>query len=166
MFEGAGLLPQILKPYLVQQSLNEKPDFFDEKILEPVKTIEGLEKISEQHPGEPKVYEKLGWAYSKERMFGKAIENYEKAIKLNPSNPGPYNNIGNIYFLSQNRLKAIEYYQRSLSVNPAQIDAHSNIGILYYYEGKLKDAAEHFNIVLKTNPNDEKAIYYLKRMRE
>ena len=164
--EGTGLLSQILKPYLAEKKLSQTPDFFDEKILEPLKTIDELESLRRKYPREPKIYEQLGWVYAKEKNFTKAIEYFEYTIKLNPSLFGPYNNLGNIYFLLGNRAKAIEYYKKSIAINPNQVDAHTNLGITYYYEGKLKESADEFNIVLKLDPKNEKAIVMLKKMRE
>ncbi|MFN3551117.1 MAG: tetratricopeptide repeat protein, partial [Endomicrobiia bacterium] len=45
-------------------------------------------------------------------------------------------------------------------------DARVNLGIAYYYQGKINFAAEEFNKVLKIDPNNEKAIFYIKKMRE
>ncbi len=180
--EGTGLLPQILKPYIAQKKLSKELDFFDEKVLEPYKTISELEKLvnlpEEEFIGKMKIskeklpvalaktYEKIAWVYAKEKNFIKAIENYEKAIAFNPFEPGPYNNLGNIYFLMNDRKKAIDYYKKSVEVSPNQIDAHTNLGIVYYYEGMLKESAEQFNTVLKLDPKNEKAIVMLKKMRE
>jgi tetratricopeptide (TPR) repeat protein len=164
--EGSGMLPQILKPYLAQKRLSQETGFFDEKVLEPYKTIADLELLAKKHPNESMIYEKLGWVYSKEKNFSKAIENYEKAIKLNPNSYGSYNNLGNISFLLGQRAKAIEYYKKSLSINPNQLDAHTNMGIAFYYEGRLREAASEFDAVLKLDPNNEKAIVMLKKMRE
>jgi len=180
--DGTGLLPQILKPYIAQKKLSKEPDFFDERVLEPYKTISELEKLVNMPEKEfmkkmgvskeklpvaiAKIYEKIAWVYAKEKNFVKAIENYEKSIVLNPGEPGPYNNLGNIYFLMNNRKKAIEYYKKSIEISPGQIDAHTNLGIAYYYEGLLKEAAEQFNLVLNLDPKNEKAIVMLKKMRE
>ncbi|MEM4368529.1 MAG: tetratricopeptide repeat protein, partial [Candidatus Anstonellales archaeon] len=74
-------------------------------------------------------------------------------------------NLGNIMFYID-RKKAIEYYLKSIEINPRQVDARLNLGITYYLEGKLDLASEHFNEVLKIDPKNEKAIVYLKKMRE
>ncbi|MDI6642041.1 MAG: tetratricopeptide repeat protein [Elusimicrobiota bacterium] len=179
---GTGLLPQILKPYIAQKKLSQEVDFFDEKVLEPYKTIAELEKLANMSSDEfkkqmkitadqervarAKIYEKLAWVYAKEKNFIKAIENYENAIRLNPNIPGPFNNLGNIFFLQGMRQKAIECYKKSIEIDPKQIDARTNLGIAYYYEGKLNEAAEEFNKVLQLDPSNEKAIVMLKRMRE
>lgn len=161
-----GLLQQILTPYIASYKLKQEKDFFDERIVDAARTIEELEKLKKQYPNKAIIYEKIAWIYAKEKKFDKAVENYLIAIKLNPNSYAAYNNLGNIMFLTNNRTKAIEFYKKSIEINPQQIDARLNLGILYYYEGKLNLAAEQFNEVLKLDPVNEKAIVYLKKMRE
>ncbi|MFH2070939.1 MAG: tetratricopeptide repeat protein [Elusimicrobiota bacterium] len=179
---GFGLLPSIVHPYLAHKTLAEEVDFFDEKVLEPYKTISELEQLAgsddgrflsemkisaaQLKPARAKIYEKLAWVYAKEKNFNKAIGNYMKSIDLNPGLPGPYNNLGNIYFLMNNRKEAIKFYRRSVEINPGQVDAYTNLGIAHYYEGQLSEAAAAFNRVIQLDPGNEKAIVMLKKMRE
>ena len=88
------------------------PGFFDERILEPAKTISDLEELAEKYPEQASVFEKLGWVYAKEKQFPKAIASFERAVQLNPGLFGVYNNLGNIYFHMNNRAKSIEYYRK------------------------------------------------------
>ncbi len=161
-----GLLGEVLKPYIANYKLKQEKDFFDEKVLNAAQTLKDLEEFKNKYPNEPKIYEKIAWIYAKEKQFDKAIQNYLKAIELNPNAYAAYNNLGNIMFLTNNMVKAIEFYKKSIEINPNQIDARLNLGIAYYYQGKLNLAAEQFNEVLKLDPGNEKAIVYLKKMRE
>lgn len=163
--QGFGLLQMILRPYLANYKLSKEKDFFDEKVVNAAETLQELEKLKEKHPNKAIIYEKIAWIYAKERQFDKAIQNYLKAIELNPKSYAAYNNLGNIMFYID-RKKAIEYYLKSIEINPNQVDARLNLGITYYFEGKLDLAAEQFNEVLKIDPKNEKAIVYLKKMRE
>jgi len=163
---GEGLLQQVLRPYLANYKLKQEKDFFDEKILDATNTIKELEELKQKHPDKSLIYEKLAWVYAKEKNFQKAIENYLIAVKINPNSYSAYNNLGNIMFLTGNKQQAVEFYKKSIEIKPEQIDSRLNLGILYYYEGKLNLAAEQFNKVLELDPNNEKAIVYLKRMRE
>ncbi|OGS17738.1 MAG: hypothetical protein A3J83_01975 [Elusimicrobia bacterium RIFOXYA2_FULL_40_6] len=164
--DGTGLLPLILRPYLAQKLLARETDFFDEKVLEPLKTLDELLELQKKYPNEAKIYEKLAWIYSKERNFPKAIECYQRALQINPNLPGVYNNLGNVFFYVNNRKGSIECYKKSIEINNEQIDAHLNLGILLYLDGQLQDSAKHFDFVLRKDPGNEKAIVYLKRMRE
>lgn len=163
---GFFVFPKILQPYIAQHKTANTPDFFDQKILEPAKTIAELETISQKYPNQSSVFEKLGWIYAKEKNWQKAIRNYEIAQQLNPGNAGPLNNLGNIYFLLGNRQKAIEYWNRSLMITPNQIDSRLNLATAYYYQGQLKESSDQIKEVLKINPNNEKAIVMLKQMTE
>lgn len=162
---GFGLLQIVLRPYLANYKLSKEKDFFDEKIVNAAETLQELQKLKEKYPDKAIIYEKIAWIYAKERQFDKAIQNYLKAIELNPDSYAAYNNLGNIMFYID-RKKAIEYYLKSIEINPRQVDARLNLGITYYLEGKLDLASEQFNEVLKIDPKNEKAIVYLKKMRE
>ncbi|MCX7910533.1 MAG: tetratricopeptide repeat protein [Endomicrobia bacterium] len=162
---GFGLLQLILQPYLANYRLSQEKDFFDEKVIDAAKTLEELKRLKEKYPDRSIIYEKIAWIYAKERQFDMAIQYYLKAIELNPNSYAAYNNLGNIMFYID-RKKAIEYYLKSIDINPNQVDARINLGITYYLEGKLDLASQQFNEVLKIDPNNEKAIVYLKKMRE
>ncbi|MCX7957110.1 MAG: tetratricopeptide repeat protein [Endomicrobia bacterium] len=163
--KGSGLLQIILRQYLSHYRLSKEKDFFEEKVLNAAKTLEELEELRKKYPNKAIIYEKIAWIYAKEKQFDKAIQNYLKAVELNPNSYASYNNLGNIMFYI-NRKEAIKYYLKSIEINPQQVDARINLGITYYYEGKLNLAAEQFNEVLKIDPTNEKAIVYLKKMRE
>jgi tetratricopeptide (TPR) repeat protein len=164
---GAALAyPAILRPYIAQKHIAAAPDFFDERVLAPAKTIEDLQALAQKYPTQPQVYERLAWVYAKERNFDKAIEQYLIANRLNPANPGPLNNLGNIYFLRNDRATAISYWERSIHADPRQVDSRINLATAYYYNGQLKPCVEQLKAVLQIEPNNEKAIVFLKRLTE
>jgi len=163
---GVYLFRNMIKPYRAYYALKQEKDFFDDKVLEPAKTIEELSVLLNKHPDEPKIHEKLGWVYAKEKDWNMAIKHYEKARELNPRLVGAYNNLGNIYFHLNNRDKAIEFYRMAVSIEPNTIDAWLNMGIAYYNKGMLKEAADALKEALKIDPNNSKAIAALKRMSE
>ncbi|MCX5781948.1 MAG: tetratricopeptide repeat protein [Elusimicrobia bacterium] len=160
------LFYQTAKPYTAQKKVAETPDFFDQKVLEPAKTVASLLEIAKKYPNQALVYEKLGWVNAKEKNWPEAIKNYVKAGELNPNNPGPFNNLGNIYFLMGERQKAIEYWAQSIIINPKQVDSRLNLATAYFYQGRLKEAVDQLKEVLKIDPNNEKAIVMLKQMTE
>ncbi|MHB9155218.1 MAG: tetratricopeptide repeat protein [Endomicrobiales bacterium] len=153
-------------PYLAQKRAAAEPEFFEEKLLEPAKTLHDLEALAAQYPGKAVVFEKLGWVYAKEKNWKKAIENYEKAAALGPANAGPFNNLGNIYYLLGEHARAVECWTRSLALNPSQADSRLNLATAYYYQGRLKEAASQLKEVLKTDPENGKALLLLKQMTD
>ncbi|MCB4791302.1 MAG: tetratricopeptide repeat protein [Elusimicrobia bacterium] len=157
---------KVLEPYIAEKAVANTPDFFDEKVLEPLKSVAQLEELAQKYPDKASIYEKLGWIYAKEKNWEPAISNYEKASRLNPNIFGPLNNLGNIYFLLNQREKAISYWKRSLEINPGQTDSLLNLATAYYYQGQLKEAADELKKVLAIDPKNQKAIVMLKQMVE
>ncbi len=165
---AAGFLvfPAILEPYRAQRKVAATPDFFDEKVLEPAKTIAELRALAARYPDKASIYEKLGWVYAKEKNWDGAITSFKRSSELDPTTAGPLNNLGNIHFLLGNRPQAIDHWKRSLAINPAQIDGRLNLAMAYYYQGQLKEATDQVKDVLKLQPGNEKAIVLLKQMTE
>jgi len=157
---------RVLEPYMAQKKVSSTPDFFDQKILEPAKTISDLEALANKYPDQAIIYERIAWVYSKEKNWPEAIKYFIKASELNPNSAGALNNLGNIYFLLGDRTNAINYWNRSLSINPAQVDSRLNLALAYYYKGKLKEASVQLKEVLRIDPHNEKAIVMLKQMTE
>jgi O-antigen ligase len=157
---------KVLKPYIAYKVYSKTPDFFDEKVLEPARSIADLRKLAEKYPDKASIYEKMGWIYAKEKNWKEAVENYLTAHRLNPEIAGPLNNLGNIFFLTGDRNRAIEYWNRSLKINPSQVDSRLNLATAYYYNGQLKQAADHLKVVLKLDPGNKKALVMLKQMVE
>jgi tetratricopeptide (TPR) repeat protein len=163
---AAASYPAILRPYIAQNHVATTPDFFDERVLEPAKTIEDLQALAHKYPNQSSIFERMAWVYAKERNFDKAIEQYLIANRLNPASPGPLNNLGNIYFLQNDRAKAISYWEKSLQADPRQIDSRLNLATAYYYNGQLKPCVDQLKATLKIDPHNEKAIVFLKRLTE
>jgi O-antigen ligase len=168
---GAGLVGYYLfslalSPYIAQKKYAATPDFFDQKVLEPARTVADLEALAIKYPDQPSIFEKIGWIYAKEKKWELAIKNYQAAQRMSPQTPGPYNNLGNIYFLTGNRPAAIACWQQSLIVAPGQLDSRLNLATAFYYQGRLKEAADELKEVLKIDPHNEKAIVLLKQMTE
>jgi tetratricopeptide (TPR) repeat protein len=163
---AAYVFPVVLAPYTAQRKIAAAPDFFDEKVLEPLKTVRELEGLAQQYPDQAALFEKLGWVYAKEKNWGKAITNLQRAIQLDPQRAGPLNNLGNIYYLIGDRKNAIACWQRSLKIDPRQPDSRLNLATAFYYEGNLKEAAEQLKEILKTDPGNMKALVLLKDMSE
>ncbi|OGR51359.1 MAG: hypothetical protein A3I11_06510 [Elusimicrobia bacterium RIFCSPLOWO2_02_FULL_39_32] len=178
--KGPGLLPLLLRPYLSQKELSKTPDFFDQKTLNSVQTIQDLESLIRAAPEVWQYWEKLGYFYAKEiqrkdpsgkklidsLMVNKAISAYVRAYELNPKAEGPPNNLGNIYFTIHRRPEAIEWWKKAIVTNPDKTDPRLNLGIAYYYEGKIKESVEQLEEVLKREPKNERAIVLLKQMVE
>ncbi len=175
-FVGILILPRLLRPYRAYQSVQSTPAFFDQRVLEPAKTIRDLEALAQQYPSEPAVFEKLGFVYAKEirtadnrlnvEMADKAIAAYEKARSLDPKRPAAYNNLANIQYTIGHVDEAMALWRQAIEQNPHFLDARLNLGKILYTKSQLKEAAEQFDAVLKDDPGNAEATVYLKRMVE
>jgi tetratricopeptide (TPR) repeat protein len=170
------ILPPLLKPYQAQHAVSAAPNFFDERLLEPAKSIEELEKLAAQYPTAPAVLEKLGYVYAKEMkspdgkinsaMTEKAVGTYRRIVELEPTRVSAINNLANILYTAGRVPEAITFWEKAVQVKPDFLDAHLNLGKVLYVQGRLKESAAHFEQVLKLDPKNNEAIVYLKRMVE
>jgi Flp pilus assembly protein TadD len=177
---GAGaflmLLPMVLSPYRSAATVASTPAFFDQRLLDPAKTISDLEQLAAEYPEEATVWDKLGYAYAKEiqtpdqrlrpDMAEKATAAYRRAVKLDPARVSAYNNLANIAFTLGRVEEAQTLWKKAIEVKPEFVDARLNLGKIYYTRGDLKAAADQFEEVLKLDPNNAEARVYLKRMVE
>jgi len=154
----------IVKPFRAHKLLTEEVSFFEQKEVDPQKTIAALEETVKTDPYNALAYYRLGWVYAKEKNWRQAVKNFELACRLNPELPGARNNLGNIYFTLGNKQKAIENYKKAIAINPDMIDAHFNLGYCYYTVGKLKEAADEFKKVLELDPDNYKATIMIEKM--
>ncbi|MFB0526056.1 MAG: tetratricopeptide repeat protein [bacterium] len=161
---GVLSIREIIKPFRAHKLLTEEVGFFEQKEVDPQKTIAALEETIKTSPNEALAYYRLGWVYAKEKNWREAVKNFEIACTLNPQLAGARNNLGNIYFTLGNKQKAIENYEKAIAINPDMIDAHFNLGYCYYTVGKLKEAADEFKKVLKLDPDNYKAKIMIEKM--
>jgi tetratricopeptide (TPR) repeat protein len=169
-------MPAVVKPYAAQKEVANTPGFFDQRLLDPAKTIGDLEKLAAEFPTEPNVFEKLAYVYAKEMkkpdgtinrdMTEKAIVAFQTVVSLDPKRVGAYNNLANIYYTIGQTDNALKTWEKAIEVKPDFLDARMNLGKIYYVQGRLKEAAAHFETVLKIDPNHAEAIVYMKRMVE
>lgn len=173
---GGVIMPAALKPYQAQKAVSATPGFFDEKLLEPAKSVEALEKLALDYPTEPAVLEKLAYVYAKQMktadgkidaaMTEKAVGTYRRIVELDPTRVSAINNLANILYTAGRIPEAIQNWEKAVQVNPDFLDAHLNLGKVLYVQGRLKESAAHFEHVLKIDPTNNEAIVYLKRMVE
>jgi tetratricopeptide (TPR) repeat protein len=173
---GFFIFPKLLKPYQAQKEVSSTPSFFDQRLLDPAKSILDLENLKAQYPKEPAILEKLAFVYAKEiksadnkinlQNAEKAVQTYQELIQIDPKRVSAYNNTANIYYTMGHELEAIEFWEKAVHVDPTFLDAQLNLGKILYVKGELKESAAHFEKVLKLNPGNAEAIIYLKKMVE
>ena len=175
-FLFALLLPRLLLPYKAQREVAATPNFFDQRLLDPAKSIGDLEKLRDQYPTEPAILEKLAYVYAKEirtrdnkingAMAEKAVQTYQALVQADPQRVAAYNNLANIHYTLGRTDDALAMWRKATDVKPDFLDAQLNLGKILYTQGKLKESAQRFETVLRYDPNNAEAIVYLKRMVE
>ena len=172
-----GILTQgLMKPYHAQKEVSGQVGFFDERLLDPAKSINDLERLAKLHPYEPALLEKLAYFYSKEIktkkkkinavMAQNAITTYQQLIQVDPNKVAAYNNLANVYYTIGQKESAIKTWKKAVREHPTFLDGHLNLGKVLYVDGKLKESAAHFETVLRLDPNNSEALIFLKRMVE
>ena len=168
--------PALIHPYRAARAMERQKGFFDERLLDPAKTIQDLEALRDRHPEEPAVLERLAYAYAKEirrrdgsldrAMAAKAAAAYESLIAADPGRIGAYNNLANIRYMTGDADGATAAWRAAVERDPDFLDAHLNLGKILYVRGELKEAAGHFREALRIDPGNAEATVYLKRMVE
>lgn len=115
--------------------------------------IDQAEKMLEQYPGSPILYNICGAANAGLGKFDVAIYNYEKAIKIKPDLVEGYYNMGTAQQDSGNLEAALVSFQKTLEVNPKVVEAHYSMGLILQSKGKLDSAIYSFREAVKINPN-------------
>jgi len=173
-----GVIAQrfVITPFLQQRAAAETADFFDERLLEPARTINDLETLSTRYPTESAIMEKLGYAYAKEMksvdgkvdadMTAKAIGAYQRVLEADPARVSAHNNLGNIFYTAGRADEAEAGWRRAAELEPAFLDPRLNLGKVLYVRGDLKEASAWFQSVLKIQPGHPEALLYLRRMVE
>lgn len=69
------------------------------------------------------LYEKLGTAYTRAKLFDFAIDSYLKSLSFNPQNAKPHYNLGLLYKHSKNNIKkSVYHFKQYLRLNPEAKD--------------------------------------------
>ena len=168
--------PVLRAPYRAQQTVSAMKGFFDQRLLDPVKSMGDLEALARDYPNEIPVLEKLAFVYAKEirgadghldpGMAANAIRVYERILTLDPRHAAACNNLGNIHYTIGQVDEAIAMWKRAVEIKPDFLDPHLNLGKILYTRGDLKESARQFDIVLQLDPGNAEAVVYLKRMVE
>lgn len=166
----------VIGPFVSERQVATAPDFFDERLLEPAKTISDLEALGRTYPREPLVIERLAYAYAKEMktqsgvlnpvMTENAIAAYRRVIDLDSQRVSAHNNLGNILYTAGRADEAIAEWKKAAELDPTFIDPRLNLGKVLYVRGDLKQAADWFQSVLKIQPGHPEATLFLRRMTE
>jgi len=112
-------------------------------------------------PGNSKMHNNLGKAYSTIGRQSEAIASFKKALEIDPSYVRAYNNLGNVYSAMNKQKEAIALYNKAIEINPYYAEVYYNLANVYYSMGKAQDAIRLYKQAIKINPVFTEAYYNL-----
>jgi Flp pilus assembly protein TadD len=137
------------------------------RYLEQGKTEEALlcfNRISEQEPDNPEVYNDLGYVHERLDRLSSALQLYRKALALDQRNVEAMINIAHIRELEGDYHDARASYEAALAVDPENVDVHFCLGVLYDRHDMFDEAARHYRRVLALDSIHCKALFNLSQL--
>ncbi len=119
------------------------------------------ERTLEFSPGNSRMHNNLGEAYTRKGEHARAVAEYLKSIAIKPDSAPVYNNLGVSYQETGKLTEAEAAFQKALALKPDYADAHINMGRLYLAGGEADRAWEEFGEAVKINPLNPAAHYQL-----
>jgi tetratricopeptide (TPR) repeat protein len=112
-----------------------------------------LQKAVDREPENPRLHEKLGDVYTKQKMHELALAHYNQAIWLNSSNSYLYTLRGNSLIQLGKVEDAEENFKQALRLDPQQGPALVALGNVYAKQQRFKDAAALYRQALNGQMN-------------
>jgi len=113
------------------------------------------------YPGEPLLYEDLGFANFLDNRLNEAIVLYRKAIVLSPQYAQAHSNLALALAGQKQFQEAVAEYEKALQINPNYFEAHINYAALLSKIGRNEDAIEEYRKAIHINPQDAMVHYGL-----
>lgn len=125
------------------------------------KAIAELEKISNENPGEVRIYGMLGELYQQAGNSKKALEMFEKIIKYEPENGNVHLSLFQYYLKENNDAKALEELKKAFASSNVDIDTKMRIMLDYFERSERKpdlkpEAYELLELMEKAHMGDSK----------
>jgi tetratricopeptide (TPR) repeat protein len=125
------------------------------------KAITELEKISNENPGEIRIYGMLGELYQQVGNSQKALEMFEKIIQYEPDNGNVHLSLFQYYLKNNNDAKALEELKKAFASSNVDIDTKTRVMLDYFERSERRpelkpEAYELLNLMEIAHPNDAK----------
>ena len=95
----------------------------------------------------------LGFAYQRGRLYEKSLYPFKKALELNPLNLAAKNNLGNTYKYLKDFDNAEQNFKEIIKINPSYINALVNLANLKIESNNFEESIKILNDVLNLNEN-------------
>ena len=102
---------------------------------------------------EAALYNKIGMAQLRLRLYPAAQAAFEQAYKRNPSDANILNNMGVACHLRQRYDKAVKWYKRALALNESEPAFHYNLGGSWFALAMFDRANAEYARALELDPN-------------
>ncbi|MFH1380652.1 MAG: tetratricopeptide repeat protein, partial [Candidatus Omnitrophota bacterium] len=120
-----------------------------------------------KHPGDPDIYEAMGYAYTRQGNLKKAEACYKKALDIEESFPKAMNSLGVIYAKQGRMDVAKETFEKIIKNFPLEsTNAYINLGNCYRMEGDYRMAEKKYEKALLTDPENPNVLNKLWSLYE
>ena len=126
--------------------------------------VDFLKRIDREHPGDPGVNFRLGYALMHRQNPAEAAVYFRTAFALRPQNAAVCNDLGYALKAAGQLDDAIAYYRRAILLDPNYPGAHSNLGVALKDQGKPDEAMACFQRALEIDPTFAQAHHGLARL--
>ena len=134
--------------------------------LRKQKRVEEAQRAIELNPADPKAYNELGRALTRQGHTEEAITAYRKAIELNPTYAEAFNNLG-VALGEQKKTKAeITAYRKAIKLKPDFTVAIENLAMALDGQGKRKEARVYWLRAVKSEKRQERMKLIQQRLAE
>jgi tetratricopeptide (TPR) repeat protein len=104
------------------------------------------------NPNNEVIYNKIGIAYSRLRLYTESFAAFNRSIGLNPKYAYAYNNMGSVYFANNNKKKAESLFRKAISLKNDEASFHMNLGSLYFETKKYEKGLQEWRKGLALDP--------------
>jgi superkiller protein 3 len=113
--------------------------------------LEEYEKLLEEFPDNPLIYQCLGNLYEDQGNFKEALSNYEKALNIEENLPFTRNNLGLLYVKTGQLDKAISEFKAAIEMCPQHDQFWNNTGNAWAQSGNFKEAIIYIKHAVSLN---------------
>lgn len=126
-----------------RDELKEVADYFFRNNY-PKEAAAVYELIIPYNPTEAELWQKVGYAYQKQKEFAKAIKNYQQADLVQPDSLWVFKNIAQCHHKLKEFKEALHYYQKAEQIEPNNLAIALHIGHCLVELKQYEEALPYF----------------------
>jgi superkiller protein 3 len=114
--------------------------------------IDVIETAIDNNPGDPYLYERLGWFYYEDWNYESAIGALQQSISLDPDWSSAYSTLADIYYELGDYNQALGILEEGVAANPDRSDIWEELGWYYMDYERYDDSLAAFNSASNVDP--------------